>query len=150
MELLKKFVRLSFRTAGTIFGSGSEKFSVLDQLRDSGKPVTVKLDGDPRPYTGVITAVDEKQLIFVLDNLYPLPHAGRLSKGCMVAILAIDSQKTVSFTCRCLGPLVPEQDMGYMMKLGISFEVNEFENRFDFGIRKAARASERMPERKAA
>ena len=145
MSLLEKIFRPN---AGN--GRDDGKVSVLKQLRDCGKPVTVKLEGDPRPYSGVLTAFSEEQLIFVLGKLTPSLPAGKLPVGRMIAILATDRQITTSFTCRCLGQLVPGQDTGYLMKLGSTFNVIEIDNKIDFGARKAGNISDALSAREAA
>lgn len=106
----------------------------LERLRNSGKPVTVKFEGESRSYSSRITAFNRDHKIFVLDNIFPPAPGETFKSGRMATISSTDNQRTISLTSVCIEPLVDNQEMGYEMKVSSSLTVVEFEQDFDFGL----------------
>ncbi len=106
----------------------------LEQLRNSGKPVTVKFSGDSRTYSSRITAFNHEHKVFVLDNIFPPAPGEAFKPGRTATITSTDNQKSISLESVCLEPLVKNQDMGYEMKVRSSLSVVEFGHDFDFGL----------------
>ena len=126
-----------FEKLGELTSSNRDYHDVakeLERLRNSGKPVTVKFDGENRSYSSRITAFNRDHKIFVLDNLFPSTSGEAFKSGRTAMISSTDNQKTVSLTSVCIEPLVANQNMGFEMKVSSSLTVVEFEQDFDFGL----------------
>ncbi|MEZ5491617.1 MAG: hypothetical protein R3F50_15045 [Gammaproteobacteria bacterium] len=123
----------------------------LERLRNSGKPVSVKFEGEGRSYSSRITAFNRDHKIFVLDNIFPPAPGETFKSGRMVTISSTDNQKTISLTSVCIEPLVDSQEMGYEMKVSSSLTVVELEQDFDFGLQhmnSVSRSETSIPNRK--
>ncbi len=122
--------------------------TALERLRNSGKPVTVKFDGDSRCYSSRVTAFNRDHKIFVLDNVFPPAPGETFRKGRSATISSTDNQKTISLSGVCMEPLVKNQDMGYEMKVYSSLSVEEFEQDYDFGLQHTSNTGNSMRARR--
>lgn len=121
----------------------------LETLRKSGKPVTVKFEGDTRSYSSRVTAFNEEHRIFVLSNVFPPAPDETFVSGRHATISSTDNEKSISLETVCVEPLVPGQQMGYEMKVKSALTVVEFEKEFNFGIQQTSpKVKAVSPERK--
>ena len=122
--------------------------TALERLRTSGKPVTVKFEGDQRSYSSRITAFNRDHKVFVLDSIFPPAPGETFTKGKVAKISSTDNQKTITLESTCIEPLVKNQEMGYQMKVTSSLTVVEFEQDFDFGLQHVSQPDSATPARK--
>ena len=120
----------------------------LECLRKTGKPVTVKFEGENQTFSSRITAFNEQHRVFVLDNLFPPTNGKTFSKGRTAIISSTNNDKTISLTGICMEPLVKGADMGYEFRVSSSLTVVEFEQEFNFGLQHAGKCEMIVPERK--
>ncbi|MBT8146110.1 MAG: flagellar brake protein [Gammaproteobacteria bacterium] len=120
----------------------------LERLRITGKPVTVRFEGEKQTFSSRITAFNQEHRVFVLDNLFPSVHDNTFSKGRTVSISCTDNQKSISLSGVCIAPLVKGAEMGYELKVSSSLTVEEFARDFDFGLQHARNSVSSIPERK--
>lgn len=120
----------------------------LERLRKTGKPVTVKFEGENQTFSSRIAAFSQEHRVFVLDNLFPHVYDNTFSKGRTALISSTDNDKSISLSGVCIEPLVEGADMGYEFKISSSLSVVEFERDFDFGLHHAGRLESAVPERK--
>lgn len=137
MELESDDAMNIFEKLGELTSSNRDYHNVareLERLHYSGKPVTVKFEGESRSYSSRITAFNRDHKVFVLDSIFPPALEETFKSGRMATISSTDNQKTISLTSVCIEPLVSNQDMGYEMKVSSSLTVVEFAQDFDFGL----------------
>ena len=140
------FQKLSELTSGT--RAYQEVVIELERLRKTGKPVTVRFEGESQTFSSRITAFSEEHRVFVLDNLFPPIHDQTFNNGRTVLISSTDNMKTVSLTGVCMEPLVKGAEMGYELRVSSSLSVEEFERDFDFGLHHVDNGETVIPERK--
>ncbi|MCB1670657.1 MAG: hypothetical protein R3F41_02710 [Gammaproteobacteria bacterium] len=122
--------------------------TALESLRLSGKPVTVKFEGEKRSYSSRVTAFNRDHKIFVLADIFPPAPGQAFQKGRIASISSTDNQKTISLSGVCVEPLVASQSMGYELKVNSSLSVEKFEQDFDFGLHHSKTSSAATTERK--
>jgi|GEM_PF-3398016 len=120
----------------------------LQRLHLSGKPVTVKFEGDNQTFSSRVTAFSEEHRVFVLDNLFPPVNGNTFIKGRSVLISSTDNSKTVKLSGICMEPLVKGAEIGYELKASSSISIEEFERDFDFGLHHVGSVESTVPERK--
>ena len=140
------FQKLNELTSGS--RAYQEVATELERLRKSGKPVTVRFEGDNQAFSSRISAVSKEHRVFVLDNLFPPTHVETFRKGRSVSISSTDNEKSISLSGICMEPLVKGADMGYEMKISSSLTVVEFERDFDFGLNHSNHLGRGVSERK--
>lgn len=120
------FHKLSELTSGN--HTYQEVATELERLRNSGKPVTIRLEGDPKAYATRITAFNKEHKVFVLSNLFPPVQDDTFYKGRTATISSTENGKTVSLNGLCLEPLVNGANMGYELKVSSALTITELEN----------------------
>ena len=120
----------------------------LSRLRTTGKPVSVRFEGEKQTFSSRITAFNEEHRVFVLDNLFPPVNGNTFSKGRSVVISSTDNEKSISLTGVCMEPLVKGADMGYELRISSSLTVTEFERDFNFGLHHVDQRETAVPQPK--
>ena len=114
----------------------------LERLRKSGKPVTVKFEGEFQAYSSRITAFNKEHKVFVLSNLFPPAQHDTFQNGRTATISSTDDGKTISIDGVCLEPLVNGADMGYELKISGSISVSDVEKSPELEARHSINNSE--------
>lgn len=115
VKLLEKLGSLA--SGITTTHSYNEVLDTLEKLKDSGKKVHIKFQGDEISYTSSVCALNAQHRVFVLENLYPTAPASYWRKGRTISVTTAEGGKTIHLDSKFLEPLMERQNAGFQMRM---------------------------------
>lgn len=107
---------ISMRQSGRMSEAYIEVLDVLNYLRDSAGEVSMRVQGDDNAYPGVITALNAKHRVMVVDSQFESERV-RLHRGKPVILRADSQGREITFQSKFIGSLVPNLNIGYQMQI---------------------------------
>ena len=104
------------RHAGRMSESYIEVLDVLHYLRDSSGEVSMRVQGDDTAYPGIITALNAKHRVMVVDSQFESERV-RLHRGKPVILRADNQGREITFQSKFIESLVPNLNIGYQMQI---------------------------------
>jgi hypothetical protein len=104
---------------------------VLAKLQVSGTKVAIKFQGDSVSYSSSVSAFSAKHKVFVLDDMQPPAPPSAFRKGRTVTVTTGDKGRAIKLDSKYLEHLVPNQNLGYQMKIAGRLQVVESDIEFD-------------------
>lgn len=93
-----------------------EMLDILTTLRDSGDEMCVKFLGDDTSYPSVVTAINAKHRVMVIDNAIPASPTN-FQRGRPLVMTTMKQGREIVFNSEFIEPLVPDYSLGYQVSI---------------------------------
>lgn len=106
-----------FRAPANIYPSYKEVIDIVRNLKNLERKISVKFEDHSVNYSTIITAVNTKHGVLVIDDLSPELPENSLRKGQRVIIETESDGQKINLLCQFIDVLVPNTKLGYQLKM---------------------------------